>query len=235
MCKKIGGYICPTCFSQISFDIASKCLICEKPSLDGRTHPRCRNSYSIDGYIAGVAYKRVMKKLLYQFKYKPYLFDLQTVLGELLYENLIQNELFTTLLSPCSLVVPIPLSKTKLRKRGYNQAELLAKGLSKRFNLEVQNILTRAKETKPQYGLSREERIENMKGAFEISPHVIARSRTTKQSQQEMGLPRSARNDARIAFLVDDVLTTGSTLREAAKVLKRNGFQEVWGIVLAQD
>lgn len=217
-CHKLGDYLCASCFSQISFDVASKCLVCEKPCIDGLTHPKCQGKYAIDGYIAAVAYKRVMKKLLYQFKYQPYLSDLQTVLGDLLYENLIQSEFFIAILKTCPLIVPIPLSNAKLRKRGYNQAELLAKGLGKKFGLEVRNLLKRAKETKPQYGLSREERMENIKGAFQINAKVTLYN--TKE---------------KTALLIDDVLTTGSTLKEAAKVLKRNGFEKVWGIVLAQD
>lgn len=165
---------------------------------------------------------------MYQFKYQPYLSDLQTVLGDLLYENLIQNELFVEVLETRPVLVPIPLSKAKLRKRGYNQAELLAKGLSKEFGLQVQNLLKRAKETKPQYGLSRGERMENMKNAFAIVIPAKAGIYTNKEVD-----PGSKSGMA--TLLVDDVLTTDSTLKEAAKVLKKNGFEKVWGIVLAQD
>lgn len=180
------------------------------------THPKCLRKYTIDGYFAALNYKGILKKMLYQFKYSPYLTDLQTVLGDLLYERLIQDEQFDSVLRTDPIVVPIPLSKSKLRKRGYNQAEILAKYLGKRFDLPVKNLLERVKETKPQYGLKREERMENMKDAFGIAKSV----------------EQSAKGSA---LLVDDVVTTGSTLREAANTLKRNGFGKVYGIVLAQD
>ena len=142
---------------------------------------------------------------------------MQTVLGDILYEELIQNELFMKILSTRPIIVPIPLSSAKLRKRGYNQSEILAKNLAKRFKLPVENLLKRVKETKPQYGLKKEERKKNMEGAFGIK-----------------------RNGSRIkcgmtVLLLDDIVTTGSTLLEAAKILKQNGFEKVWGVTLAQD
>lgn len=179
----------------------------------------------IDGYFAALNYKGVLKKFVYQFKYAPYLTDLRDVLGELLYEQLIQDELFMKIVAQKPILIPVPLSRQKLRKRGYNHAEILAKNLGKRFGLPVQNVLERVKETKPQYGLRREERIENIKGAFSI---VIP----AKAGIQRDG---SRIKSGMTALLVDDIVTTGSTLLEAANVLKRYGFGKVYGVVLAQD
>lgn len=175
--------------------------------------------YTLDGTFVAVAYKGVIRKLLYQLKYQPYLTDLIPDLAELGYEALIQNELFVQLLDEKPIFIPIPLSAKRLRKRGYNQAHLLAKSLGRKFDVEVIELLKRVKDTKPQYGLKREERLQNMKDAFAYSSNAV----------------RSSRDARTIAILVDDVLTTGSTLNEAAKVLKKNGFEEVWGIALAKD
>lgn len=216
-CAKKGEYLCPACFSQLSFATDTKCLVCERVSFAGLTHPGCKTRYSIDGYVAGVSYRKIAKKLLYQFKYKPYLTDLQTLLVDLLYENLLQNELFTYVTRQHAIFVPIPLSKGKLRKRGYNQSEILAKGLGKKLGLPVENVLNRVRDTNPQYGLKKEERRMNMKGAFAL----VHRS--------------SFMVHGKIALLVDDVVTTGSTLKEAAKILKKNGFKKVYGVVFAQD
>lgn len=223
-CKKFGAYLCPNCFATLSFATNPKCLVCNKPSFDGLTHSKCKKKDTIDGSIAALNYKGLIKKVLYQFKYSPYLTDLQTILGDLLYEELIQNELFMQILTTHPVVVPIPLSAAKLRKRGYNQSEVLAKNLGKRFQLPVVNVLKRIKETKPQYGLKKEERRVNMKGAFSF---VIP----TKTEIQTGSSIRSRMT----AILVDDIVTTGSTLLEAAKILKKNGFEKVWGVVLAQD
>ncbi len=218
-CKKFGDYLCFSCFSLLSFNTRVACLICTKSSIDGLTHHDCKGKYTIDGYFAAVRYKSIARKLLYQFKYKPYLTDLQTTICDLLHESLIQQELFMKLAAAYPILIPIPLTAHRLQKRGYNQSEILANNLGKRFGFTVVNLLKRSKETKPQYGLKREERMENMRGAFGIADSKWFMYHGTK----------------RTALLVDDVVTTGSTLKEAANVLKRNGFEKVYGVVFAQD
>ena len=217
-CKKGGEYICPNCFAKISFDTQTICTVCNKPSIDGKTHPLCRTKYTLDGTFSSVAYKNIVRKLLYQLKYQPYITNLLPTISELCYEAFIQNELFTKLLKEKPVLVSIPLSPRRLRKRGYNQAELLAKELGKRFGLDAQPVLKRVKETKPQYGLKREERMENIKDAFGINEKLKAGSEKYKT-----------------ILLVDDVLTTGSTMSEAAKTLKKAGVKEVWGVAFAKD
>lgn len=217
-CKKVGDYICSDCFARISFDTRLICLVCGKNAIDGLTHPKCQGKYTIDGAFCGVVYKDIVRKLLYQFKYQPYLTDLQPILTDLLYESLIQQQSCMRALESKPILVPIPLSMKRLRQRGYNQAELYAKGLVQKFDLEIEHLLVRSKETRPQFGLSKEDRAENMKDAFEINAKIKA--------QQTKG---------RSVFLIDDILTTGSTLYEAAKVLKKNEFGNVWGIAFARE
>jgi ComF family protein len=140
---------------------------------------------------------------------------------DLFYESLIQNEDFNKELEmdlPAGrqVFVPIPLFSSKLRKRGYNQAEILAKELSKKFNVPFQNVLERIRNTKTQVGMTNIERRKNIKDAFGLINH---KSEILDQN----------------VFLVDDVVTTGSTLLEAAKMLKRNGAKRVIGLTLARD
>ena len=220
-CKKLGSYLCDNCFAYLSFEVNEICLICKKASIDGLTHPYCLSKYSIDGAFSAINYKGVAKKLVYQFKYKPYLTDLKIVLSELFYEALIQKERFNAIIHPPAgrspILVPIPLHHSKLKSRGYNQAEILANELASKLELRTQNLLERIKDTKSQVGLEKEERQKNIKDAFKVS-----NQRLEVISQKSF-------------LLVDDVLTTGSTLLEAAKVLKRNGAKKVWGITLARD
>src|SRR3990172_8974689 len=119
-CRKAGDYICANCFSFISFDVAMICLVCNKGSIDGLTHPGCRSQYAIDGAFCAVAYKGIVKKLIYNFKYKPYLADLKNSLVELFYESIIQNELFMRRIEQSSnesmVIIPIPLHSKRLRK-----------------------------------------------------------------------------------------------------------------------
>lgn len=215
-CKKIGSYICPQCFSYITFADSMVCAMCQKQAIDGITHPRCRTRYSIDGVFPSIVYKGVVKKMVYSFKYPPYLTDLQSQLGDLFYEGIIQKERFFKLLDTPSVLVPIPLHKKKFRKRGYNQSFLLANGLAEQFGMPVFDVLQRIKETKTQVGLNKELRQENIRGAFAIDPKF----QQIMQSYDNI-------------FLVDDVVTSGATLREAANVLKRAGVKHVWGLTLA--
>src|SRR5438128_969161 len=128
-CKKIGSYVCTNCFTGLKFIDIGLCVICDRPSIDGLTHPRCTGKYAIDGVFSSITYSKIAKKLVYRFKYKPYISDLTSILSDLLYEGIIQNESFAHILPQVSLITSIPLSKEKLRARGYNQAELLAKTL----------------------------------------------------------------------------------------------------------
>lgn len=108
-------------------------------------------------------------------------------------------------------IVPIPLHRRRERERGFNQSELLARVVSREMGWRVVNLLERNRETKAQARLSRVERIENVKGAFVMKCELIPK----------------------VVFVLDDVITTGSTFRECARVLKEAGVERVYGIMLA--
>ncbi|MEK9176191.1 MAG: ComF family protein [Patescibacteria group bacterium] len=219
-CKKYGDYLCPNCFSRLSFDTKNICLVCTKPSYDGLTHPKCVGKYRIDGSFTGIVFNHISKKLIYQFKYKPHLSNLSSFLVDLLYESLIQNEQFNRVLKQVQddiIFVPVPLSTGKLRKRGYNQAGILAKGLAKKFGLETIDGLIRVKETRSQVGLNKEERRDNIADAFSLK----------KQYKYYI--------KHKNIVLVDDVLTTGATMSEAAKILKKSGAKKVFAIAFAKE
>lgn len=210
-CRKFGGYICSDCFILFDFDVPSLCGVCGRHAIGGITHPVCQGRYDIDGVFASLVYRGITKKLVYQFKFQPYLTDLRTVIGELCYEGLIQQELFSKLDKTNALFVPIPLHSKRLRERGYNQAEILAYDLSKRFMIPTKTMLKRSVQTERQVGKTQKERRENIKGAFKVVNRV----------------------EQKTVFLVDDVVTSGATMNEAAKALKRVGVKKVYGIALA--
>ena len=137
-------------------------------------------------------------------------------LVDLLHESLIQNEEFEKIINSPVVFVPIPLSSARVRKRGYNQAEILAKGLAKKLDFPVVQGLTRIKETRSQVGLNKAKRQENMKGAFSPKKNSVSFQNTR-------------------VILMDDVLTTGSTFSEATYILKHNGAREVWAVALAKE
>lgn len=93
-CKKYGSYLCENCFSYLSFEAKSLCLLCNNPSFNNLTHPRCKRKYAIDGCFSALSYNKTTQRLIYNFKYKPYLADLKNVLADLFFESIIQNEQF---------------------------------------------------------------------------------------------------------------------------------------------
>jgi ComF family protein len=111
------------------------------------------------------------------------------------------------------VLVPIPLHPTKLKKRGYNQSELLANELSKRFDIPVDtHLLERTKKTKEQKKLTGNERLKNTVGAFHMLSNGVKYNNI---------------------ILVDDVYTTGATLDEASRTLISGGLKNVFFVTVA--
>lgn len=217
-CKKYGTYLCDNCFSHIDLFQEFMCPVCLKGSITGETHPSCKTPYSLDGLIAGVVYKGVVKRLLYRFKYPPYISSLEVSVGKIFTDAVSQNELFMHTLPQRPIVVEVPLSSLRMKKRGYNQSEILADQLSKEFNLlHGKKIITRVKNTKPQFQLNKLQRIRNVKDAFRIEPRFKSYIK------------------CKTVFLVDDLATSCATLKECAKVLKRSGAKRVYGVTFARE
>lgn len=189
--------------------------MCGRQAIGGLTHPLCKGRYDIDGVFASLVYRGITKKLIYQFKFQPFLTDVRNVMGDLFYEGLIQQELFFTALRKDAVVVPIPLYKQRERERGYNQSMILASDLGKRLQLPVFNLLERIRQTRSQIGKTQEERRENIKGAFSV-----------KEGYKKFLVGKTV-------FLVDDVVTSGATMNEAAKTLKKAKTGNVYGLAFA--
>ena len=117
---------------------------------------------------------------------------------------------------PASAVaVPVPLHPARERQRGFNQAELIFRPWLKDLGIPMERLLLRNRQTKPQYGLSREEREANLQGAFSLAEGMSA--------------------DGRDILLVDDIMTTGATLLACANALRQGGAGRIYGFVLASD
>jgi len=213
-CKKIGDYVCDACFAKIALPASVPCLVCNRPSFSGITHPGCKGRYAINGVIPSVSYKGVVKKLIYAFKYKPYVSDLAVFIASLMHELLIQNPVWISTVRTKPTLVPIPLSSQRLRNRGYNQSEILAKELGKLSRIDASSLLLRVKDTAFQSKLDRKERKKNVLGAFAML--------------DQDPIPKTV-------LLIDDILTTGVTLFEASSVCKKAGVQEVWAIPFAVE
>lgn len=208
-CNKEGSWICESCQKKISRINSSFCAKCNALTVESRLCERCRRNSALSGvFILGYYNDKVLKKAIWDFKYN-FISEIGPILSKILAENLITKTTFEN-----TVFISVPLDKKRLKWRSFNQSDILAEELSKNIGTPyLKDALKRVKETKSQMKLSKKERAENVLGAFE------------------------ARRDIKdkIIFLVDDVITTGSTLEECAKELKKAGAKEVWGVVLAKD
>lgn len=224
-CKKLGHYLCSKCQKKINFITQNICPVCEKASLHGITHPICQTRYCLDGLFSAFLYEGIIRKMLLYFKYKPYLSDLALELVNLLEKSIKinQNNLITQFIkNERPIIVPVPLYKKREKERGYNQSEILGRLLAKKFKLTFWgDLLVRIKPTKPQAGLTKEQRAKNIRKAFKINPEL--RTKDLGQKLKNINI-----------LLIDDIWTTGITLRTCGNLLKRAEFKKVWGLTLAR-
>ena len=174
-------------------------------------HARSRLKHLVDVYSA-VRYKnRFAKKMIRAFKYEPFSRQLKTALASLVIDH------FLMLDKPFDfsgrILVPVPLAAGRLRWRGYNQAQELAEELAKSWRLELAACLRRTKETKIQTTLSAAQRKTNIKGSISCFGPTLIRGKQI--------------------LLIDDVITTGTTMEECARVLLKGGAASVTGISVA--
>jgi len=193
-CGAAGAWLCPSCIAAIP---SPRRLV---PVSRLRVRPD-----GLDGALALAPHVYPLREAVHGFKYGG-LRVLADPLSALLAEGWQAHH------PKVDLVIPVPLHRDKLRRRGYNQSELLSLAFGERVGLEVRSdILKRWRATRSQIGLSPEERQENVGGAFLCAEGPV--------------------RGARVALL-DDVLTTGATMSACARALREAGAREVWGLAL---
>lgn len=209
-CRSLGSLFCEDCLSRLKPLDKFYCLICEKPAVGGFTHPGCATRYTPERSLSSFWYRGSAKRAIKALKYKK-IWLLAGLLSQLLADDLQEKGIS---FGEGAIIVPVPLSFWRKGKRGFNQTELLGLALKDQLGLLFRaDLLERVKETLSQTGLSREERVKNIKSAFKV-----------RESLQGEDL-----------LLIDDVLTTGETVRECSRVLKKAGAGQVWVLTFAKD
>lgn len=123
-------------------------------------------------------------------------------------------------------LVPIPLATRRLRQRGYNQSEVLARALAREWRIPViSDALVRTRETPTQTALTPETRLANVAGAF-----AVANAQCSMINERS----RSSITDHSTLIIVDDVFTTGATLAEGARALEQAGAKRIYGVTFAR-
>jgi ComF family protein len=166
----------------------------------------------LDNLIVVAEYQNeLVKRMIHLLKYN-FAYDLKSAVRSLLTYFIIINKIN---FPAQTLIIPVPLHKKRLRWRGFNQAQIISEELAKISNISVSvDNLCRIKYTQPQVTLAAKARKNNMIGAFSLNNPLEISGKSV--------------------ILIDDVYTTGSTVNEAAKVLKKAGAKEVIGFVIAR-
>ncbi|MCF7907069.1 hypothetical protein K9K85_02200 [Patescibacteria group bacterium] len=202
-----------------------KCLGCQKPGklicescskkiFKLSRSPLLKQKPPLQKIIIALNYQNpLVRKIIKSYKYAPYFQSLKKILSQALISGLRQFPLELKYLQKRKFVLtPLPLSSLKLAQRGFNQSELIAQEISSPLSLKINSrILQKIKNTTSQTNLNAQQRKENVRHSFHCSTSICP--------------PR--------LILVDDILTSGATLAEAARVLQKAGAQEIWAFVLA--
>ena len=206
-CNKNGEFLCDECFSKIKLRTLKQCPLCNKDQSNDKLCSKCKSKSYLDEIIICVNYdNEVLQKVLHYFKYK-YIKNLSEPLGKILHTKFLKTTLPAHL-----IIIPTPLHKKREIERGFNQSELLAKELNTKL---TKNVLFRKKNIKHQADLNKQEREKNIKDCFAIKNSNIIKNKNI--------------------LLIDDVITTGSTLNEQARLLKQNNARKVWALIIAKN
>ena len=205
---------CHECLHKIDFITQALCKICGRPfSLDltdlVSSCTKCMiKKPSYDSARALMKYDNIIaKKIIHNFKYND-----KTWLGKSLAKLLYRN--YAAWINDCDIVIAVPMHKLKRLFRGYNQAHILAENIAKEIQRKlIVNCLIKTKWTKSQTTLTKTKRLSNLEGSFRVkNQHLIY---------------------GKNVLLVDDVITTGSTVNICSKILKNHGAKSVKVLAIA--
>ena len=219
--RESKGYsICENCFKTIELIEQPYCIKCGKPliSTDAFKQNReilcldCkRKKYSFEFSRSMGIYHKVLKKCIHLFKYYGEK-KLAKPLGKLMVDYLLKNNEFE---NKFDLIIPVPLHKNDLKKRGFNQSVLLGKVIGDYFFIPVEErVLIKKKITPFQVNLSRKEREKNILRAFSVEKPEKIKGRNI--------------------LILDDVFTTGATVEECAKELMKARAKNIFVLTLAR-
>lgn len=204
--------ICDKCKEEVSIIKEPRCIKCGKP-LETDERLRCtdcsKKQHFFERGVSVFEYTGDFKESMYRFKYsnaREYA-DFYACVADKMYHKLMRQW-------NIDVIIPVPMYNKKKKKRGYNQAEVFGKVLSKYMDIPIlTDILIRSKDTIPQKELNDEQRRENLFNAFAINPEGMS----------------SYRN----VLLVDDIYTTGSTIDACARLLLATGVQKVYFLCIS--
>ena len=199
--------ICNVCKEKIYFVYEPFCIKCQNPSFEGSTHYRCSTKYSPKNLITPFVYSGIVRDCVIRAKYKKQF----SLVEDLIDYLLVFKEQFNLNSLNDFTVTSIPSDKKRFAERGFNLPTIIGQRLAQKLNLPFLEILVKQKQTPSLTQLKKDERKRVVKGCFAV---------------KNKNVPKNI-------LLVDDILTTGSTMLEATKILKKVGAFEITCFTLA--
>jgi len=208
-------YLCEECDAKITRIVPPFCAKCSEPFQGAITGPfTCANcahrTIYFDAAVSAYRSRGIVRRIILDFKYGRQLY-LRHLVARWLFAALDDDRLRQ---QRFDVIIPVPLHPARERERGFNQATLLAELASAQMSLQARPLLERTRYTTTQTAFDRAERMENLHGAFRLRKSADVRKLRV--------------------LLIDDVLTTGSTLSECARVLKKAGAISVHAATAAR-
>lgn len=215
-CGEGDSYLCYECAKK-SFVSELSCPHCNARVPFGKLNENCKRILGVNNIFISFDYKDdVIKKMIYDFKYNNcFILSEDFINLSLCYLN--NNKLLKNIDKDKTIIVPVPSHKTKKRRRGFNPAEKLAIQLSDKEGIKMyDDFLIKIKNTPPQAGIknSEERKVNNNKSFY----------------CNEKDIPKSTH-----ILLVDDVYTTGSTIRECVRTLKGAGYKNISAFAVSKN
>lgn len=206
--------VCNSCLKLVMLQEPC-CANCHKKNSDFRLCFNCSKEFYLDGIIFASKFKNpILNLLIKEFKYKGFK-SIARILAYLIKSQLQKIDFDVKR----KILIPVPLDKYKLKERGFNQNILIADILKKQLKIKIADLIIKKVPNIAQAKLANKSlRLQNVKNVFKIRNDKNLLNIKTKE-----------------VLLLDDVCTTGSTLNECAKILRKNGFKNIWGLVIAKD
>lgn len=205
--------VCRECLHRIPLITGNRCLMCSKQIEAGDVYCRdcSRKKHAYESGYAMWSYNNISRKVIADIKYSGRRDGIRYIAGELAYHAGILCRAWRV-----AAVIPVPLHKKKLRRRGFNQAAVIAEAFASELGLQyIDDVLFRIRNTKPQKYFDDKGRVRNLKMAFGVREDIMEKYRNIKN-----------------VILIDDIYTSGSTIDECTMVLKEAGIKKVYFICL---
>lgn len=212
------SYICANCDTFAGKPLSFLCPVCDARIPEGKICGPCRRKTELKRFFSAGHYKNhYLRELIHWFKYQRVKVS-SGQLAKFIIKAIKDNKIDDAVLKNKNdfVIVPVPLHKKKLRERGFNQSQEIAMHISKELKLTLSiDTLARTRATEPQAEIQNvKTRKENVKNCFACKNANAIKNK--------------------IVILIDDVYTTGSTMEECARILKKSGAKEIWGMVIAK-